>query len=364
MSHLKTIFFEESIIFDCQYLDSSLIDSVRSKGEVCSEFNFIRSNNKKLVLLVGGGMSAEREVSYMSCNGIARSLLNLGNQVIFVDMGSNIASVIEKIMPDIVYNGLHGTFGEDGSLSGVLNIMGIPYTGCGLMSSSIAMNKKFSHAFCIAHGIKVSKSITISKSDNVFADPMPRPYVIRPLSEGSSVGVEIIFEGDRFNFADYNFPYGDEVLISEYITGREMQVAILNGKALGVLEIKLLKNKRFYDYETKYTEGFAEHIFPAPISKELYKKLLIISEKVNNVFGASGMVRAEFIYNEIEDEFYFLELNTHPGMTPLSICPEIASYSGIEYTELVESVLSSAKCENSVRGKLDNQTIICQNDMV
>jgi D-alanine-D-alanine ligase len=157
--------------------------------------------------------------------------------------------------------------------------MRIPYTHSGVLSSALAFDKIHSRSWFLTNDINMAENIVVSKSDNIGGDPMKRPYVVKPLTQGSSIGVEVIFEEDNFNFADYDFPYGDQVVIERYIKGRELQIAVLNGKALGALEIKLLKN-RFYDYETKYTEGFAEHLCPAPLPADLYEKVLIESEKI------------------------------------------------------------------------------------
>jgi D-alanine-D-alanine ligase len=253
--------------------------------------------------------------------------------------------VLLEIKPDVVFNALHGTFGEDGCVPGLLNMMRIPYTHSGLQASSIAFNKLTMRKIFSNHAdIVLIKARVVNKQDKISGDPMPRPYVIKPLSQGSSVGVEIILDGDDFNFATYDFPYGEQVLIEEYIKGREIQVAVLNGKSLGALEIKVLKN-RFYDYQTKYTDGYAEHIMPAKLSDEQNSKVLKISQDVFNELGCNGIARAEFLYDEKKDIFYFLEINTHPGMTSLSICPEIAQYAGINFNDMIEQILLSAKYE-------------------
>ena len=259
-------------------------------------------------------------------------------------MGADIANVFREIRPDIVYNCLHGTYGEDGCLHGLLNIMRIPYTHSGVLTSSVSFNKVLSRALFVANNFDVANAIVINKQDGIKIDPMPRPYVIKPLDQGSSIGVEVIFEEDDFDFANYDFAYGDQIIVEEYIKGREMQVAVLNGKALGALELKILKN-RFYDYETKYTDGFAQHILPAKLPKELYKDLLTKSELAYRIMGCLGIARVEFIYSEEKDRFFILEINTHPGMTPLSICPEIAASCGISFKDLVEEIVKTAKFE-------------------
>ncbi|MFV0250474.1 MAG: D-alanine--D-alanine ligase [Rickettsia aeschlimannii] len=305
----------------------------------------LSNTGKKYIALMAGGMSAEREVSLVSSEGVSKALIELGYRVTFIDMGADIAVRLQEIKPDIVFNCLHGTYGEDGCLPGLLNTMRIPYTHSGVLSSALAFDKIHSRSWFLTNNINMAESIVVNKSDNIKNDPMKRPYVIKPLTQGSSIGVEVIFAEDDFNFADYDFPYGDQVIIEQYIKGRELQVAVLNGKALGVLEIKLLKN-RFYDYETKYTEGFADHLCPAPLPANLYEKLLIESEKIYKIMNCKGPARVEFILEEQTNKLYALELNTHPGMTPLSIVPEIAAYAGINFTNLIEEIIKTANFES------------------
>lgn len=344
----NSIYREYSTIVEVQAKGGQELSTyVDNNGLKLEAFNFDRIPGKTLVAVVGGGMSCEREVSYMTSNGVVNSLLALDYQVLFIDMGADIATVLQVIKPDLVFNALHGTYGEDGCLAGLLNILHIPYTGPGILASALAMNKKKTNEICRSNQLKVIESKIVSKSEKCITDPMPRPYVIKPISQGSSVGVQIIFEEDDFSFAEYDFPYGDEIIVEKYIQGKEIQVAILNGKALGALEIKLLNNKRFYDYEAKYTEGFTEHIYPATLPGNEYQQVLLIAEKLCKIFDCQeGMIRAEFIYEEASKAIYILELNTHPGMTPLSICPEIAAYQNISYTELVAQIITKAKYES------------------
>jgi D-alanine-D-alanine ligase len=311
-----------------------------------SEIDIIASTGTEHVVVLAGGMSAEREVSLSSSVGVIKALVNLGYRVTKVDMGADISTILSEIKPDKIFNCLHGTYGEDGCVPGLLNIMRIPYTHSGLLSSAIAFDKERSREIFLAHNINCASAVYVKKADNLKIDPMARPYVIKPLTQGSSVGVQVIFEGDDFKFADYDFKYGNVILVEKYIKGREMQIAVLNGKALGVLEIKLLQNKRFYDYETKYTDGFAEHIFPANLSEGAYKRALELAEKAIAAMNAKGMCRVEFIYSDQEDDFYILEVNTHPGMTPLSICPEISQKVGISFEELIQEILSQAVYES------------------
>nr|WP_253307717.1 D-alanine--D-alanine ligase [Rickettsia endosymbiont of Ceutorhynchus assimilis] len=310
-----------------------------------SKIEILSSSGKKHIAIVAGGMSAEREVSLVSAEGVSKALLGAGYKVTFIDMGADVAVKLLEIKPDIVFNCLHGIYGEDGCLPGLLNIMRIPYTHSGMLTSALAFNKIHSRAWFTANNIAMAESIIVNKADNIKTDPVERPYVIKPLTQGSSIGVEVIFEDDDFDFADYDFPYGDEIMIEKYIKGRELQVAVLNGKALGVLEIKLLKH-RFYDYETKYTEGLAQHLCPAPLYPDLYNKLLAESEKIYKTMNCRGVARVEFILEDQTNKLIALEINTHPGMTPLSIVPEIATYHGINFTTLIEEILKTASFDS------------------
>lgn len=341
----------QSLIVSCSdQIKNSLKEYVQANGATLDSYKALELSSKiiqdkKHVALIGGGMSSEKDVSYMSCNGIFRSLLELGYQVTFIDMGRDIAEVLAYIKPDVVFNGLHGVYGEDGCLPGLLNIMGIPYTGSGVLPSSIAFNKKVSLDIFKSNEIHIAESVLLSKESEIRGDPLPRPYVIKPLSQGSSIGIIIIFENSDFDFNKYDFPHG-AVIVEKYIKGREIQVGILNGKAMGTLEIKLLQGKVYYDYETKYTEGFAEHLCPAPLSADQERQVLKIAEKAAKILNVEGLVRVELIFDEDNNKFYILELNTHTGMTPLSICTEIAwKQQQISYTELVSKMLESAKCD-------------------
>lgn len=306
--------------------------------------NETRDISSKHVAVVYGGMSLEREVSISSSSAIIESIVDLGYQVTSIDMGADISSVLQKIKPDVVFNALHGTYGEDGCLQGILNVLNIPYTHSGLMASSLSMNKKTSLDFFSYHKILSAKRTIVKKSDNIDSDPMPRPYVVKPIAQGSSIGVNIVFEEDDFDFKNYKYEYGDEILVEEYINGKEIQVAVLNGKALGALELKIL-SERYYTYDVKYTQGLADHIYPARLSEDNYRKILAISEKIYNLLGYRGLIRIEFIYCEQRDNFFMLEVNTHPGMTALSICPEIAQHNGISFTQLVKILLDSAQVD-------------------
>ncbi|MCH9753694.1 MAG: D-alanine--D-alanine ligase [Alphaproteobacteria bacterium] len=300
------------------------------------------SNNKINVALVYGGMSSEREVSLMSFQGFKSNLLELGYKVTPIDMGYDISEHIINVKPDIVFNGLYGTYGEDGSLSGLLDILGIKYTHSGTLASALAFNKEISFKIFESTGIKVADYRVVSKNDKIKSDPMPRPYVIKPISEGSSVGVEIVFEGDSFDFSKYKWAHGNRVIVQKYIKGREIQVSIFKDKAIGALEIKPLK-RRFYDYDTKYTDGMADHIMPAKLESHIEEKMFEISEKAHHCLKCNNINRVEFIFDECEgiDGIYILEANTNPGMTPLSIVPETCAYYGISYKDILNELVQN-----------------------
>jgi D-alanine-D-alanine ligase len=303
----------------------------------------------KHVAVLMGGFSEEREVSLMSGKGVVEHLVKLGYKVTPIDMGRDIARALSEVRPDVVFNALHGQYGEDGCVQGMLEILGIPYTHSGVLASAIALDKIHSQDLFMANGILCPKRKIISKNDYLQSDPMPRPYVIKPINLGSSIGIILVFEGDEFEFNGYDFPHGNKVIIEEYIPGREIQVAVFGERARGPLEIELLK-RRFYDYDSKYTEGFARHILPAKIDPKAAKEVLAIALKVHKLIDCKGATRVEFRYNDQGDgRFYLLEINTHPGFTPLSIVPEILESAGISFTKLVGMLVEEAEYESVIK---------------
>ncbi len=341
---------KESRIIDFSSNSDLKSDNLDKKIYSCgirySEIPQNRFKNKpNLIAVIGGGESSERAISLMSSEKIISSLIELKYYVVFIDFGYNLPEILCTLAPKAVFNALHGGYGENGSLQGLLNVMRIPYSGSGVLSSSIALNKKISYKIASAFGIKINKFSVISQNEDLKSIKMKKPYIIKPISQGSSIGVQVISENQSFSLSEYQFSFGKEIIIEPFIKGQELQVAVLNGKALGVLEIKLLKGKKFYDYETKYNQGFAQHILPAKIDKEIYSTVLNISEKIFNIFQCQGLVRIEFLYKKDKNELYFLEVNTNPGMTDLSICPEIAAYNNISYKNLIEILIKNAKFE-------------------
>jgi D-alanine-D-alanine ligase len=315
----------------------------KTKSTITLHYN--STEQKKHVALLYGGMSEEYDVSVLSGKNIENILLELNYSVTSIDMGSDISEILNNMRPDVVFNALHGTYGEDGSIQGVCNILKIPYTHSGLLASSLGLNKLFSKKLFSLNGISTIPHRLVNKSDNLTSDPMERPYVIKPISQGSSKGIIIVFKEDSFSFANYLFEFGDTVLIEKYIKGVEVQVAVLDGKSLGVLELEINPSKRFYDFETKYTDGFAKHILPARLEETKYNQVMRLGELAYDSIFARGLARVEFIYceeKENEEIFYILEINTHPGFTEQSIFPEIANYAGINKNQLVEILLEKA----------------------
>ncbi len=294
------------------------------------------------VAVVYGGLSAEREVSIMSGEVVCSIIKDMNYRVTPVEMGTDIAEVIRKINPDVVFNALHGTFGEDGAIQGVLEILGIPYTHSGVLASALALDKVYSQQIFASNGILCPKRVIINQGDDLTKEPIKRPYVIKPLDQGSSLGVEVIFEEDEYDLSQYNFPYGKQAIIEEYIEGQEIQVAVLNGKAIGTLEIICLKGKRFNDYDCKYKPGYSKHVCPANVPIQANEEMMKIAEKAHKIMNCKGVTRAEFRYSPKENKAYFIEINTHPGLTLLSSAPDIIQKNGISFEKFIEILINEA----------------------
>lgn len=301
----------------------------------------------KRVAVLYGGWSAEREVSLTSGRGVVEALKDSPYEVIPIDVKPDIAQVLAEVKPDVVFNALHGRFGEDGCIQGVLEILRIPYTHSGVLASALAMDKPKAKEVFAAAGIPVAKGITVTRHDLMQGEPLPRPFVVKPVAEGSSVGVSIVKHGDNFLVDEENWQFGETVLVEEYIPGREVQAAVLDDKALGAIEIR--PKTLFYDYEAKYTSGKAEHLMPAPINREAYEQVLEYAVAAHKALGCRGVSRSDFRYDDTQGEpgrIIILETNTQPGMTPLSLTPEIAAYTGLSYRDLVIRLIEGARCGN------------------
>lgn len=299
------------------------------------------------VAVLMGGWSAEREISLITGAGVAEALESRGYRVTRIDMDRNVAGVLADAAPDVVFNALHGTPGEDGSVQGLMDLMGLKYTHSGLEASVIAIDKELTKLVLVPHGIRMPEG-RIVDSDSLFAgDPLPRPYVLKPVNEGSSVGVAIVREGG--NYGDpiartskgpwQEFP---RLLAEPFIPGRELTVAVLNGEALAVTELK--PHSGFYDYDAKYTDGMTDHVCPAEIPDAIAAAALQMALDAHRILGCKGASRADFRWDETRsaDGLYLLEVNTQPGMTPLSLVPEQARLRGIGYADLVERIVEAA----------------------
>jgi D-alanine-D-alanine ligase len=296
------------------------------------------------VAVLKGGMSAEREVSLTSGAAIEKALAALGHQVTAIDVSPNVVEDLQRARPDAVFNALHGRYGEDGCIQGILEIVKIPYTHSGVLASALAMDKPMAKKIFAAAGLHCAEGIVAHKDAVIGRDVMARPYVVKPANEGSSVGVKLVFEKDNFFFTRENWPYGETVLVEQYIAGREITVAVLDDVPLGVTEITIPSG--FYDYDNKYTAGGSVHICPAPLPKNKYDEVMQMALTAHRALGCRSLSRSDFRYNEGGDgKFYILETNTQPGMTPLSLSPEIAALAGISFNELVARILASARLD-------------------
>jgi D-alanine-D-alanine ligase len=301
------------------------------------------------VAVLMGGWSSERDVSLSSGRGCAAALGRLGYDVTTIDVSHDAAALVKALTPkpDVVFNALHGRFGEDGNIQGVLNILEIPYTHSGLLASAIAMDKPTARILFAAHGIRVARGKVVHRADVLAGDVLPRPYVVKPTNEGSSVGVRIVRPGDNSPFDAESWPFGDEVLVEQFIPGRELTVGVMGDRALGVTEIR--PRQGFYDYAAKYTEGKAEHLIPAPIAPESLAEAKAVALAAHRCLGCRGVSRADFRYDDTKGEpgeLVLLEVNTQPGMTSLSLVPEQAAAVGISYDALVGWLVENASCDH------------------
>jgi D-alanine-D-alanine ligase len=300
---------------------------------------------RKRIGVLMGGLSAEREVSLESGKAILEALLDRGYDACAVEADEQLAQRLIGQKIEVAFIGLHGRLGEDGAVQGLLEMMRIPYTGSGVLASALGMSKVASRKIFMLHAVPVPPHIVLRRAEReIFDDsklPLPFPMVEKPSQEGSSVGVTIVSEKGQIAAAmDRAFEYDPEILIEEYIPGREIAVGILDDVALGAIQI--VPKVQFYDYQAKYTEGLAEHILPAPLPPEDYKKALGLGLSAHHLLGCEGATRVDMLYKE-SGQFYVLEVNSLPGMTRLSLLPEIAGGAGIDFAELVERILLGAR---------------------
>ena len=303
------------------------------------------------VAVLLGGLSSEREVSLVSGRECADALERLGAKVSRVDAGRDLAQVLSGLKPDVCFNALHGEWGEDGCVQGVLETLAIPYTHCGVLASALAMDKAKSKAVLAAAGVVVPGgglfNRVVAAADHVMAPP----YVVKPNAEGSSVGVFIVMDGANRPPQDLVAPswiYGEEVMIEPYIRGRELAVGVMDGKAMTVTDI--IPRTGFYDYEAKYAEGGSTHVAPAEIPAHAFEKALRMSEAAHAALGCRGVTRSDLRYDDINDVLVLLEVNTQPGMTPTSLIPEQAALQGVDFDRLVLWITEDAYARGDAGG--------------
>jgi D-alanine-D-alanine ligase len=299
------------------------------------------------VAVLMGGWSAEREVSLMTGGGVAEALESLGHRVTRIDMGRDLAQRLAEAKPDLVFNALHGTPGEDGTVQGLMDLMGLKYTHSGLETSVVAIDKELTKMLLVPHGIRMPDGTMVESESLYSADPIARPYVLKPVNEGSSVGVAIVTEGGNYGDpigrdSEGPWKHFDRLLAEPFIRGRELTVAVLGDEALAVTELQ--PKSGFYDYDAKYTDGLTEHVCPADIPADIEEAAMAMALEAHRRLGCRGCSRSDFRWDDIQGEagLYLLEVNTQPGMTPLSLVPEQGRYRGLSYAQLVQRIVEEA----------------------
>ena len=300
----------------------------------------------KHVAVLMGGWSAERDISLRSGRACADALQRKGYRVSRVDVGRDIATVLATLKPDVALNVLHGRPGEDGTLQGILEIVGVPYTHSGVLASALAMQKDLAKSVMKAAGVPVPEGKVVSRQEAAKSHVLPRPYVIKPIAEGSSVGVFIVTEQHQHPPQELTRPdwhFGEQVLAERYIAGKELTCAVMGDRALDVIEI--VPKVRFYDYEAKYAPGGSKHELPAQILPFVYQEVRRLALDAHRALGCRGVSRADFRFDERSagiEGLFCLEVNTQPGMTETSLVPELAQYAGMSFDELVQWMVEDA----------------------
>lgn len=298
----------------------------------------------KHVAVLMGGWSVEREVSLSSGAACARALESVGYRVTRVEVGRDVAEVLAKLRPEVAFNALHGRFGEDGTIQGVLEILGIPYTHSGVLASALAIRKDKAKTVVAAAGVPVAQGVTVSRFEAARHHVLPPPYVLKPVDEGSSVGVVIVKKGREHppqEIARPDWPCGETMLAESFVAGRELTCAVMDGKSLGVTEIRAATGE-FYDYDAKYAKGGSVHICPAQILPNLYRQIEECALTAHQAIGCRGVSRSDFRYDDESDTLVWLEVNTQPGMTETSLVPELAAHAGMNFGELVRWIVEDA----------------------
>ena len=299
------------------------------------------------VAVLMGGWSSERPVSLMSGEGVAQALESRGHRVTRIDMDRNVAARLAEAAPDVVFNALHGTPGEDGTVQGMMDLMGLTYTHSGLATSVIAIDKELTKQALVPHGIPMPGGRIVDTEELYERDPLVRPYVLKPVNEGSSVGVAIVTEGGNMGQpisreADGPWREFERLLAEPFIRGKELTTAVIGDRALMVTELK--PKSGFYDFDAKYTDGMTDHVCPAEIPDDVAEACKDIALRAHKLLGCKGTSRSDFRWDDQRgiDGLFLLEVNTQPGMTPLSLVPEQARHCGMSYEDLVEAIIAEA----------------------
>ena len=300
----------------------------------------------KRVAVIYGGWSSERTVSLSSGRQMAEAARKAGYDVTEIDATRELARQLTEAKPDAVLNGLHGPWGEDGSVQGLLEVMGLPYSHSGVLASALAMDKLKSKAVYRQAGLDVAEDRRVTRAEAAAAHALKPPYVIKPVNEGSSFGVLIVREGTNGppqELTGPNWRYGDYLMAEEYIPGRELTVAVLGDRALAVTEITTLRD--YYDFDAKYAAGGSQHVIPADLPAHVTKAAMDASLTAHLALGCRGATRSDFRYDEKKDRLVILETNTQPGMTPTSLVPEQAAHMGMSFVDLVAWMIEDASCQ-------------------
>lgn len=296
------------------------------------------------VSVLYGGFSSERPVSLDSGKAVGAALDRAGYQVSLIDVTTDLCALIKTLVdsrPDVIFNALHGRFGEDGAVQGLLDVLGIPYTHSGALASAVAMNKPLAKTLFEQANIPVAPHVIASKDAVIAGGLMDRPFVVKPLDEGSSFGVVIMDEGrNSLPFDAQTWPFGDRVMVEKFIPGRELTVGVMGDRALGVTEI--VTDHTFYDFQAKYAPGGSRHIVPAPVSQNIAEQAMTLALAAHRVVGCKGVSRTDFRLDG--EDLYVLEINTQPGMTGTSLVPEQAATAGLSFEDLVTWMVEDATC--------------------
>jgi D-alanine-D-alanine ligase len=302
------------------------------------------------VAVLMGGLSAEREVSLNSGEACAKALESAGYKVSRVDAGRHLAQQLDQVRPEVCFNALHGRWGEDGCVQGLLELLQLPYTHSGVLASALAMHKERAKAVMRAAGVPVAPGRVVGRREAAKQHALERPYVLKPVCEGSSVGVFIVREDHQHPPQELNDPewkFGEELLAERYIPGRELTCAVMGDRVLGVIDIVPTGALSFYNYESKYAPGGSRHVLPAQVSSNVYELVRKLTLTAHKALGCRGVSRADFRYDDTPGgtgELICLEVNTQPGMTSTSLVPELAAHAGYSFPELVSWMVEEASC--------------------